>query len=1151
MAFNVGEAIGKFKLDGLAQSIEELKSMKRQMEVLRDEYKNQRSKQSKLIKSWQTQSSAVREATEGQKYFKGALREVNRAIDSQITKLRVAQNVAKTYQGNIASSFGSIAKTTSAPVDIRGQIQSSVFQNAQANSTSKFADFARREREIIQRNESQLLNELYSTYSAKMAEARTRMASAKSLQGLNDPISNFARSTQGLTSRIGQSFESLGSKVNSLGGRLKNTLNKSVDAYVIKAKQAQSATQEWWKRFGLVAVGFSIAYRAINAVEAAVGKLTRTFGSGITMMDEYVEGAAEISGMLSLFAEGGGDFSGRFQQLNTYMQGTMESMIRLAPKYRTSVESISTGLRELAQWGVAVTPQNAEDTINVLRTIDTIATTTGSSAKQIRQEIQAMFSGSARVTDQFTRMIKIRMPELFTYITDIGISAQKRWEAVTARFADFKQIYTDLNANIRAQSEIITNNTGIISMQALRSSGVYEKWVGIMQGLNDQLFDSEGKLGSLGETLYRVFYRTWELVERLRGGIVAVGGIVGNIVQRVRELPDWVGQVTGQYLKWAAILVGVRASFSLITGLASVALIPIKGLASSLGRMGGAAILLVGNFKKLLTPLQTIRNLSIAIAGSTVTWGVGIVAALVATYKLHQWMEKVKLESLGVADNREKMVQSAKNHLNMLDQEEAKYNRLYESGNISIARRDKELNAIAQQRYETQLRLFKLIESGADTTDSKIKGIFKSLMPKDLVEQFTSIFSSFAEITFPNSEDISKAFEEYMKGLTIGIDEGAKEQEAALVESARASYKGIFEDYLLQGADQFNKQIIEVAKKVGNVREELVKAKGQLGPGEFERMNSVLDSYVQSQVEHIKNSERLNDLANERNKIEQRIGEIQQQVDLGFINKAGGIREEINAQKALIGTLKARKKLVDDPTEVDSLIAAAQYKLLELQQNMKEQVGSGWEGFKQGVRDFTSDLYSNFQLWQRAAQDTASGMESAFETYFFDAMQGRFESFKDYFIGFLESIQKALSKLLAEQVTGQIVGGIAGAFSGGVGLSSQGGMVGSVPEGSFMTRPGGPILTAQRQYANGGWIKEPVFGVGLNSGESYSFAEKRPEYVNARPSGANVQVNVINQTGQPVEASQGKTRFDGKKFIVDVVMDDVNRGGRLRGLFGR
>jgi lambda family phage tail tape measure protein len=316
-------------------------------------------------------------------------------------------------------------------------------------------------------------------------------------------------------------------------------------------------------------------------------------------------------------------------------------------------------------------------------------------------------------------------------------------------------------------------------------------------------------------------------------------------------------------------------------------------------------------------------------------------------------------------------------------------------------------------------------------------------------------------------------------------------------------------------------------------------------------MNSVLDSYVQSQVEHIKNSERLNDLANERNKIEQRIGEIQQQVDLGFINKAGGIREEINAQKALIGTLKARKKLVDDPTEVDSLIAAAQYKLLELQQNMKEQVGSGWEGFKQGVRDFTSDLYSNFQLWQRAAQDTASGMESAFETYFFDAMQGRFESFKDYFIGFLESIQKALSKLLAEQVTGQIVGGIAGAFSGGVGLSSQGGMVGSVPEGSFMTRPGGPILTAQRQYANGGWIKEPVFGVGLNSGESYSFAEKRPEYVNARPSGANVQVNVINQTGQPVEASQGKTRFDGKKFIVDVVMDDVNRGGRLRGLFGR
>jgi len=225
--------------------------------------------------------------------------------------------------------------------------------------------------------------------------------------------------------------------------------------------------------------------------------------------------------------------------------------------------------------------------------------------------------------------------------------------------------------------------------------------------------------------------------------------------------------------------------------------------------------------------------------------------------------------------------------------------------------------------------------------------------------------------------------------------------------------------------------------------------------------------------------------------------------------------------------------------------------LRELKYELYTEVGSGVEGFILGLKKYSQEIGSTFQLWQRAAQDTASGMNSAFETYFFDAMQGRFESFKDYFIGFLESIQKALSKLLAEQVTGQIVGGIAGAFSGGGGLSSQGGMVGSVPEGSFMTRPGGPILTAQRQYANGGWIKEPVFGVGLNSGESYSFAEKRPEYVNAGPSGANVQINVINQTGQPVEASQGKTRFDGKKFIVDVVMDDVNRGGRLRGLFGR
>lgn len=139
-----------------------------------------------------------------------------------------------------------------------------------------------------------------------------------------------------------------------------------------------------------------------------------------------------------------------------------------------------------------------------------------------------------------------------------------------------------------------------------------------------------------------------------------------------------------------------------------------------------------------------------------------------------------------------------------------------------------------------------------------------------------------------------------------------------------------------------------------------------------------------------------------------------------------------------------------------------------------------------------------------------------------------------------------------------------GGFLGGIGSffgSSGGGEAAS--EGSaeavsnFLFADGG-IMTSMgpmelRKYANGGVANSPqvaIYGeagpeayVPLPDGRSIPVTMTGGQQQGAAP---NVQVNVINQTSQPVNAQQGGVRFDGKQFILDVVMTAASSPGPFR-----
>ena len=173
--------------------------------------------------------------------------------------------------------------------------------------------------------------------------------------------------------------------------------------------------------------------------------------------------------------------------------------------------------------------------------------------------------------------------------------------------------------------------------------------------------------------------------------------------------------------------------------------------------------------------------------------------------------------------------------------------------------------------------------------------------------------------------------------------------------------------------------------------------------------------------------------------------------------------------------------------------------------------------------------------------------------------KGELNSFADFFKEFLNSLRDAFANAMTD-LTDLYVKQFLSNMMGKSGSSSFGDLVGTVfgkVFGGSGTTGSGKLAGADRAYASGGMITEPVMGLGLNTGKSYSFAENGAEGIfnqsqmkNLGSGNMAVSVNVINQSSQPVQAESRPVRFDGKKYIIDTIITDLATGGKLRTALG-
>ena len=216
------------------------------------------------------------------------------------------------------------------------------------------------------------------------------------------------------------------------------------------------------------------------------------------------------------------------------------------------------------------------------------------------------------------------------------------------------------------------------------------------------------------------------------------------------------------------------------------------------------------------------------------------------------------------------------------------------------------------------------------------------------------------------------------------------------------------------------------------------------------------------------------------------------------------------------------KKITDDETK---------YKVEQMNKILRNQAKIA-ESIKKTLTDI-----------QQIGKAAAQGLQQSFQSFFFDAMQLKLHSLLDYFKSFARSVEQVISQMLAKKM----VAGILGLFTSSA-TASAGGNIG-IGSGGYVipgAANGGILKGGFKAFATGGIATEPTLGL-IGEGKYNEAVVPLPDgkSIPVKGMGTKIQVNINNQTGQPLKGEQGDVQFDGEQYIVNVILKNAQNYGSI------
>jgi len=274
------------------------------------------------------------------------------------------------------------------------------------------------------------------------------------------------------------------------------------------------------------------------------------------------------------------------------------------------------------------------------------------------------------------------------------------------------------------------------------------------------------------------------------------------------------------------------------------------------------------------------------------------------------------------------------------------------------------------------------------------------------------------------------------------------------------------------------------------------------------------------------------------------------QLNLEYGKLTGTLQEQLALQILLLRAEKDRKLQAADPKLRDAIerLYAEQERLLRLQRD-----GSFMDGLSEGLKKWQREMPTAFSQGLEAIEMLKRGIDSAADALAEFTMTGKMD-----FSSFADSIIRDILRMQYKALLTQMFGGEGGLFDWLKGLFGGGGPTTGaygVETYAGIGHRGGPAesLPDHRYVASYLFARAPRFHDGLAPDEFPAVLQRGERVLSRRETreygAANrapeVVFNVQNKTNTPVTADKTRAAFDGKRYVVDVILDDYSRGGDI------
>jgi len=565
-------------------------------------------------------------------------------------------------------------------------------------------------------------------------------------------------------------------------------------------KKGLSTLKEWWVRFGAVGVGFTVIYQTINLVKAALTGLGSIVKEGIQQSGELASTQAKLALWIQMATKNAISYSGAMRYASKQTMELSDASLRSI----STLSELSAALDELGQAQVILTPKEMRDFADLVDFTKLVAETTGSTVRQIRQEIQALMQGQMKTTN-----ILIRTAKSVGILTDEDIQKLKNMEdrhKILAKLSHEIAIYWE-----RVKKYIMTSDVNM----------VFEKWRGGIIRLiskSVQLVSARrGVTNIFGETIFKHFEKLTKEINRL-SGTEYEGGLLflNSVLDKFLTLTE--NAVIGT-LKFANNLQSLSNPLNIVTSGIKTLVKDIRGL--------------LNGFNALIDKTKNLK--SPGLIGKGLAYGL--------EYKILNMFIKnpiISLATLLTAHVGKNLLQAPNIQFGGINWEQAWK---------EYTTKQKQTRKSSTSNIWDELKK----ESNARLSEITLMGMIPPKVPQEIRDFANTFLESIKTPEEKYSEYVSKlksalkfnliSREDYLKGLAVGVDKFGLGYSPDMLE---AKAKGM-ED-AKKRAQTYLKEILDVKQKFTDDYNKLTMSQYDY---EIYSLNKTLEEYRKNGISEI------------------------------------------------------------------------------------------------------------------------------------------------------------------------------------------------------------------------------------------------------------------------------------------------------------